>query len=352
MIALYETDDFEFDKKEYVFSMKAKRIKNDLTIGVFSSSSPISATVPIRYDRGKEYLASKGFQIVDGNLFREQDFYRSGSIKQRADEFNQLLYNDEVQVLMAAIGGNNTNSILPYIDYEYLKNHPKIIIGYSDTTALLLGIYAKTGLVTFYGPALASSFGEFPPFVDMTFDYFKTIICDDISIPYEYKMPSVWTDEFINWSQQDRSKEENTNSWVCVTPGICRGRLIGGNLNTMEGFFGTEYMPEIKAGDILFIEDSLKDACTIERTFSMLKLAGVFERIGGIILGKHEKFDDNGTGRKPYEILLEVLNDCQIPFLAEFDCCHTHPMFTMPIGCQVELNATDKRIVLLEFPLE
>ena len=108
--------------------------------------------------------------------------------------------------------------------------------------------------------------------------------------------------------------------------------MIGGNLNTMEGFFGTEYMPEIKEGDILFIEDSLKDACTIERTFSLLKLAGVFEKVGGIILGKHEKFDDNGTGRKPYEILLEVLGDCQIPFLADFDCCHTHPMFTMPIG--------------------
>ena len=79
----------------------------------------------------------------------------------------------------------------------------------------------------------------------------------------------------------------------------------------------------------------------------MLKLAGVLDKISGIILGKHEKFDDNGTGRKPYEILLEVLNNCQIPFLAEFDCCHTHPMFTMPIGCQVELNATDKTVKLL-----
>lgn len=332
--------------------MKAKKVNKNLSIGVFSSSSPISATVPVRYNRGKEYLESKGIRIVDGNLFGKRDYYRSGGIKERADEFNRLLYNEDVQVLMAAIGGNNTNSILPYIDYEYLKHHPKIIIGYSDTTALLLGIYAKTGLVTFYGPALASSFGEFPPFVDMTFDNFKSVIYDGVSVPYEYKMPAVWTDEFIDWSRQDRGKAENANSWVSVIPGICRGKLIGGNLNTMEGFFGTEYMPEIKKGDILFIEDSLKDACTIERTFSMLKLAGVFDRIGGIILGKHEKFDDNGTGRKPYEILLEVLDGCQLPFLAEFDCCHTHPMFTMPIGCLVELNATDKKITLLECPLE
>lgn len=332
--------------------MKAKQINGSLTIGIFSSSSPISATVPVRYNRGKEYLASKGIRIIDGNLFGKQDYYRSGSIKERADEFNQLLYNDEVQILMAAIGGNNTNSILPYIDYEYLKQHPKIIIGYSDTTALLLGIYAKTGLVTFYGPALASSFGEFPPFVDMTFDYFKSMIADSISIPYEYQMPRVWTDEFINWGEQNRGKTETPNNWVSVIPGVCRGRLIGGNLNTMEGFFGTEYMPEIRKGDILFIEDSLKDACTIERTFSLLKLAGVFDKIGGILLGKHEKFDDNGTGKKPYEILQEVLGDCQIPFLAEFDCCHTHPMFTMPIGCQVELDVTNKRVTLLEHPFE
>lgn len=330
--------------------MKAKKLKDGFTIGVFSSSSPISATVPVRYNRGKEYLTAQGIRVIDGTLFGKHDHYRSGSIKERADEFNQLLYNDDVQVLMAAIGGFNTNSILPYIDYEYLKKHPKIIVGYSDTTALLLGIYAKTGLVTFYGPALASSFGEFPPFVDMTFDYLKSIVLDDILLPYEYKMPSIWTDEFINWSQQDRGKEEYPNSWMSVNPGVCRGRLIGGNLNTMQGIFGTEYMPQVKAGDILLIEDSLKDACTIERSFSLLKLAGVFDKIGGIILGKHEKFDDNGTGRKPYEVLMEVLNGCNIPFLAEFDCCHTHPMFTMPIGCTVELDATNKRVTLLDDP--
>lgn len=332
--------------------MKANKVKKDSTIGVFSSSSPVSATVPVRYNRGKEYLTNKGFHLIDGVLYGKRDFYRSGSIQERANEFNQLLYNKEVKILMAAIGGNNTNSILPYIDYEYLKKHPKIIVGYSDTTALLLAIYAKTGLITFYGPALASSFGELPPFVDMTFDSFQEVLCHDLSFPYTYQMPSVWTDEFIDWSKQDRAKEERENNWVCVIPGICKGRLIGGNLNTMEGFFGTEYMPEIRKGDILFIEDSLKDACTIERTFSMLKLAGVFDKISGIILGKHEKFDDNGTGKKPYEILLEVLNGCQIPFLAEFDCCHTHPMFTLPIGCQVELNATDKSVKLLELPLK
>ena len=332
--------------------MKAPRPKNNTTIGVFSSSSPVSATVPVRYYRGKAYLEAKGFRVIDGKLCSKRDGYRSGSIKERADEFNSLLYNDEVDILMAAIGGNNSNSLLPYIDYDYLKQHPKIIIGYSDTTALLLGIYAKAGLVTFYGPALASSFGELPPFVDQTFDYFNSLLHGDWPSPYEFKMPAVWTDEFISWSEQNRSKAEYPNSWVTVNPGVCTGRLIGGNLNTMQGFFGTEYFPKIKEGDILLIEDSLKDAATIERSFSLLKLAGILDKVGGIILGKHEQFDDNGTGRKPYEILSEVLNGCIVPFLAEFDCCHTHPMFTMPIGCWVELDATNRKVTLLENPLE
>lgn len=330
--------------------MKVKKMQNKITIGIFSPSSPVSAAVPIRYERGIKYLEEKGYHIIHGNLYGKKDFYRSGSIQERADEFNALLYNDKVQILMASIGGNNTNSILPYIDYEYLKKHPKVIIGYSDVTALLLGIYAKTGLVTFYGPAAASSFGEFPPFVDWTFEFFDSMIKGEMTFPYDYQMPAAWTDEFIKWDEQNRSKELRENHWICVNPGACSGRLIGGNLNTMEGFFGTEYMPEIKKGDILFIEDSLKDACTIERSFSLLKLAGVFDRVSGIILGKHEKFDDNGTGRKPYEILQEVMGNTEIPVLAEFDCCHTHPMFTLPIGCQVMLDARNKKVSLLENP--
>ena len=295
--------------------MKAGKLNGQITIGVFSASSPVSATVPVRYDRGIEYLKSRGYEMIHGSLQGKQDFYRSGTIQQRAEEFNNLLYNEKVQILMASIGGNNTNSILPYIDYEYLKKHPKIIIGYSDTTALLLAM-----------------------------------VKGRITCPYEYPMPEFWTDEFIKWDEQDRSKAQYKNDWICVKPGVCQGRLIGGNLNTMEGFFGTEYMPEIRKGDILFIEDSLKDACTIERSFSLLRLAGVFDRVSGIILGKHEKFDDNGTGRKPYEILQEVLGETEIPVLAEFDCCHTHPMFTLPLGCQVRLDAENKTVSLLESP--
>lgn len=320
------------------------------TIGIFSSSSPISATVPVRYDRGKDYLQSKGHTVVDGMLWRKQDSYRSGSIRERAEEFNSLLYDDRIDILMSSIGGNNTNSDLPYVDYDFLKSHPKIIIGYSDTTALLLAIYAKTGVHTFYGPALASSFGELPPFVDWTYEYFCKLVTDNMNVPYTFPQPKCWTDEYLDWKSQDRSKEPRENAWHCIHAGVAEGRLIGGNLNTMEGIFGTEYMPEIQQGDILLLEDSLKDASTVERSFSLLKLAGTFDKAAGIILGKHELFDDCGTGRKPIDILLEVIGEPKIPILADFDCCHTHPMLTMPIGCKVRLDAENASVMLLENP--
>ncbi|MEG0308927.1 MAG: LD-carboxypeptidase [Clostridium sp.] len=325
-----------------------KKLKIGDGIGMFSPSSPITSTVPMRYKRGKEFLESKGFNIVEGSLTGKSDYYRSGSIKERAEELNELIRNPKVRCIMSTIGGMNSNSILPYIDYEAFKRDPKIIIGYSDVTAILLGIYAKTGINTFYGPATAASFGEFPPFVDVTYDYFKEILIEDIKLPYTLRNPKVWTEEMVDWKTQDRAKLEYKNEVITVHEGMVKGRVVGGNLNTMQGIWGSEYMPEIRCGDILFIEDSLKDIATIERSFSLLKLNGVFEKVSGIILGKHELFDDCGTGRKPYKVLLEVVGECNVPFLAEFDCCHTHPMMTLPIGVEIELDATNKKVTILE----
>lgn len=324
-----------------------KKLEIGDAIGIFSPSSPITYTVPKRFKRAKAFLEDKGFDLVEGNLTGKSDHYRSGTIEDRAEELNSLIRNPKVRCIMATIGGMNSNSILPYIDYEALKQDPKIIIGYSDVTAILLAIYAKTGIKTFYGPALVASFGEFPLFANMTYEYFKEMLIDETSMPYVFPMPEFWTEEYIDWAEQDREKKKNENQWITVYDGIARGRVIGGNLNTIEGIWGSAYMPEIKAGDILFIEDSLKDIATLERSFSLLKLNGVFDKISGIILGKHEGFDDMKTGRKPYQVLLEVLGERKIPFLADFDCCHTHPMLTLPIGAEIKLDATNQEISLL-----
>lgn len=316
-------------------------------IGIFSSSVPATATAKLRYNRGKEYLQQKGFQIIEGNLTGKQDGYRSGTPKERAEELNILLRDPTIKMVMSSIGGTNSNSLLPYIDYEAFKNNPKIVVGYSDTTAILLALYAKTNIPTYYGPALIPSFGEFEPLVNDTYSYFERYFCRS-NVPYSIAMPKVWSDEMINWLAFEKPKKLYQNNWIGIYEDVVEGRLIGGNNNTMYGFIGTPYYPIIKNGDILLIEDSLKDAATVEKNFAMLKLHGVFDKVGGIILGKHELFDDAGTGKKPLDILLEQLDGRVIPILADVDCAHTHPMFPLAIGKKIRLNTTEKTITCIE----
>lgn len=324
------------------------RLKKGDKIGIYSPSSPITHSSPVRYARAKSFLEEKGFEIIEGSLTGKRDFYRSGTIQERVEELNELIRDPEVKCIMSTIGGTNSNALLPYIDYEAFAKNPKIMIGYSDATAILLAIYAKTGIPTFYGPALVPSFGEHEPFVGHTYDYFSKILMEEQKFPFDVPVPPYWSDEPLNWEVKTAEKEQRKNDWISVNNGVATGRLIGGNLNTMTGFWGSSYMPVIKNGDILFLEDSMKSASTIEKSFNLLKVNGVFERIAGIILGKHELYDDEGSRRKPYEILLEVLGASNMPILADFDCAHTHPMLTMPIGRTIKMDATNKKVQLID----
>jgi len=152
--------------------MFAQRLKKGDLIAIYSPSAAATVFAKERYARAKAFLEAKGYRIKEGSLTHKRDFYRSGSIQERVDELNALIRDPEVRCILSTIGGMNSNSLLPYLDYEAIKKDPKIFVGYSDVTALLLGIYAKTGLTTYYGPAMVASFGEFPPYVEETFEYF------------------------------------------------------------------------------------------------------------------------------------------------------------------------------------
>lgn len=319
-----------------------------INIGIYSPSSPATVTALERYERAKTFLEEKHFQIVTGSLTGKSDYYRSGSPKERAEELNALLRNPNVDMIMSTIGGTNANSMLPYIDYETFRQHPKIVVGYSDATVILLALYAKTGISTFYGPALVPSFGEFEPLVNDTFKFFEHYFLKPQALPYEIPMPPYWSDEPVNWLEKTVDKQLKKNEWLAIQQGVAEGRLIGGNANAMYGFIGTPYFPEVLEGDILLVEDCLKNAAVVEKNFAMLKLHGVFNKVSGIILGKHECYDDLGTGRQPYDILLEQLDGIEIPILAEVDICHTHPMHPIAIGKRVKLDATAKKIYCVE----
>ncbi|WP_339009484.1 S66 peptidase family protein [Aeromonas popoffii] len=329
--------------------LKPPGLKPGDTIGFFSPSSAATAWAPHRFARARAFLEAQGFRLKAGSLTGQQDHWRSGSIAARAEELNALIRDPEVRCIMSVIGGSNSNSLLPYLDFDALKRDPKIIIGYSDVTALLLGIYAKTGLVTFYGPALVASFGELSPLVDETLAGFSQIcLAGGGAVPHTLPTPAYWTDERLDWENQTRAKQCQPNRQISVGAGRVRGRLVGGNLNTMAGIWDSPYMPAIARGDILLLEDSLLTADTVERSFAHLKLCGVFDRIGALVLGKHELFNHQGSGKRPLDILLEVVGEPAFPILAEFDCAHTHPMLTLPLGIEVELDLDAQTLTLCE----
>lgn len=328
--------------------IKAKALKQGNTIGVITPSAPAPMKFQERYKRGLNQLREMGFNIVEGKCSRKSQSYRSSTIKERSEELNELIYNKDVKAIISTIGGTNSNSLLPYIDYEYLKNHPKIIMGYSDVTALLLGIYAKTGLTTFYGPAIVPSFGEYPEMLPKGMEYFQDVVQLNKRTPYTLEIPEYWTEEMLDWNTQVRGKEMVKNDgWKCLRTGNVTGKLIGGNLNTMSGFMASNFFPNLK-DSILFIEDSFKDMAIQERTLSMLKVAGVFDEIKGLIVGKHEHFNDLNSPFSIEDLLLEVIGDTDFPILTNVDIGHTFPSHVFPIGIEVELDARRGTITFLE----
>lgn len=323
-------------------------LKKGDKIGMFSPSTPGTVTAYQRYQRAKAFIEEKGFVIVEGELTGQSDVYRSGTPKARAEELNKLLRNPDIKMIMSTIGGTNSNSLLPHIDYEAFKDNPKLIIGYSDATAVLLALFAKTGITTYYGPALIPSFGEFEPLVTDTYRYFEQYFLEENRLAYEVPIPPFWSDDPVNWLEKTTEKKLYDNEWITGQGGVAEGRLIGGNVNAMYGFIGSPYFPIIEDGDILLIEDCTKNASVVEKNFAMLKLHGVFEKVAGIILGKHERYDDLGTGKRPLDLLIEQLDGIDIPILAEFDTCHTHPMHPLAIGKKVKLDADAKKVVCIE----
>lgn len=313
-----------------------------MKIGFFSSSTPITQISPQRFQRAKNFLLAKGVELVAGNLTGQSDFYRAGSIKQRAEEINQLIHDDSIDVLMATIGGLNTNAILEYLDFEYLDQHPKVVVGYSDTTAFLLAVTTQApNCRVFYGPALVASLGEFAPLVDYTWQVFEEVFKQkDVTIT----APTTWTDESINWQKFEHAKKMVPNQWHYTDTPVLSGKILGGNLDTMAGIIGSKYFPTFTKENLLLIEDAEKDAAIVEKNFAMLKNLGTFNKVKGIILGKHALFDDLGTNRQPIDILLEVLGDLKVPIIYDYDSAHTVPMITTPLGSLATLDAKSMRV--------
>ncbi len=314
--------------------------KKKIDIGIFSSSSDLGYKYQDRVLKAVKILEENGFNINLGCLWNKSIGYTTASAKQRGDEFNNLAKNNKI--LMSMIGGYNSSSILSYIDYNLIKKNKTKVIGFSDTTSILLAIYNKTKLPVYYGPALLPSIDEQEYIKNWNIKQIKDFVIGDKK---NIINPDFWTDEKIDWSKYNGKTEKKlySNKLESINNSIIEGRLIGGNLNTIVSIYNTEFMPKIKEGDILFIEDSLKSIDECERNFAFLKNSKILDKISGVIIGKIEGFDPKNSN-ETYESLFLKFLDRKIPVLMKFDCSHCHPMNILKIGSRIRLNTFNNTI--------
>lgn len=337
----------------YFDKHKLPKLNEGSTIGIISPSCPITYDAPYPTEIAKKFLNSKGFKIVKGNLYGKIDScYRSGTIKDRAEELNEMIHNDEVECIMASMGGYVSVSMLPYIDYDYLKQHPKVIVGHSDVTSLLLAINEKCGFPTFYGPNFITSFAHKQFFQEYALDAFLKVI--NHSEPYTILKPEYYTDEATDWyttkevfNETLKNEKAIPNEWKTIVPGIAKGRLIGGNTDNFSLLYGNSYCPVIQEGDILFLENINEEVDFFERAVSSLYTHGIFDKISGLILGKPKGYNDLQSNKSELDILFEIIGKPKFPILADVDCGHTVPIITLPIGTEIEMNAKEKEITVL-----
>ena len=325
--------------------LKPKSLKKGDTIGIFTPSSPAYIVNEELFLNGIKNLESLGFKVKLGSLTasRATQGYRSGSPQDRADEFMDLILDDEVDALISTIGGNNSSSMIPYLDFSLIRKKRKIFCGYSDVTSLHLSILKYSGLKTLYGPAVMTWFGEYPDGIKESTESFINAVTITSDSPRELKPFPKWSNHLRNWTNGDWKnvpRKWNVNKgWKVLNPGEVQAEIVVANLNTLMSAAGTSYFPELE-GKILLIEEMSAPWSNEERNLRQLQLMGVFDKVSGLIMGKPEMPDSEGATFGLDELLLEVVGERDYPILSEFDCSHTVPMHTIGQRVFVRLSAT------------
>lgn len=320
--------------------IKPHRLKVGDTIGIVAPADPVRGFCSDQIiERGYEYLRKKGFAVLEGESMKKNTLYHTaGSVEERVADIHSFLRNDKVKCIMAFWGGLNSNQLLDYLDYELIKAEKKIIIGYSDVTALTTGITTKTGLVTFSGPAVIS-FAKPQPF-DYTWSFFERILVNP-SNEIEVVESNEYADDLYFLREDDDHRIFKKNQGIKLfNKGYSEGAIIAGNLQTLLLLSNTEYLPSVK-DKILFIEeDESSTPAHIDRFFCQMKHLGWLNQIAGLVVGRfteHSKFSNNDTFE---DILNRYLGDVKYPVIYNVDFGHSDPMITIPNGGTCIINNT------------
>lgn len=302
----------------------AQRLEKGDTIGVFSpAASPLDWSAE-SFKNASDFFERKGFKTIGGSLTSKGEAYSINSPRAVAEEFNNLILNSEVKCILAASVGSSLDSVLPFIDYEAIKKHPKIIVGCSDVSRLCLEIYLKTGLVTFYGPSFVTGFGWDKKEAELSYEYFEKVLVN-LECPLTLKSPL------------------HTQEWKTHVEGKVSGRLIAASLFA----FTSKFTKEAQDRDILVLESDGRDRHEVSRQLVWLN-EKFSDKIAGVVFGRNQSFDDEVPIPSPFNIWKVWNAKRDFPVMANFNCLRGIPRVTLPIAVLSELDTVNKTLTLLE----
>lgn len=274
--------------------------------------------------RFEELLKKMGFLVVLGETLTKKKGYLAGTDEERATELISFFSDPTVDAIITMRGGWGCARLLDKLDYSIIQSNPKVLMGFSDITSLLVAIYIKTGLITFHGLVGVNSWNEFST------DIFKRVVC----IGENYSFPL------------DQSA---VNTFVTIHGGKARGRLIGGNLSVLSAMIGSPYF-EFPENSILFLEETNEEPYVIDRLLTHFKLSTGYTHINGIIFGQCSKClaEKPDESMPTIEVIREHFSELQIPVSYGSPIGHVINKWTLPVGVEVEMDADTGALTLLE----
>jgi muramoyltetrapeptide carboxypeptidase len=316
-------------------AIKPKRLAQGDTVELVAPANATFNTVDLQIAR--ESLEALGFKVKVGAHLLDRHGYLAGDDKARAADINAAFADHSVAAVHAIRGGWGSARLLPYLDFDTIRRNPKILIGYSDITALLLSVLGKAGLVTFHGPIGLGRWDSY------SLDYYTRVLFGGEQVTYSNKQ-----------GLSDRNALVQTEFRTqTITPGKARGRLVGGNLTVMTTILGSPYLPDWE-NTILFTEDVHEDFYRIDRMLTQLKLAGVLGKIKGFVFGSCSECgpgDGNYGALTLEEIFADHIKPLGVPAWQGAMIGHSQPQWTLPLGVEVEIDADKGTLTLLESPV-
>lgn len=313
--------------------LKPKRLSKGDTVGLIAPASNVETD---EFNRAVQNLEGLGFKVKVGKNARNQNGFLAGTDKERLEDLHWAFSDSEIKAVWCVRGGYGASRLLPSIDYNLIKKNPKILIGYSDITALHLAITNNTGLVTFHGPVASSNYN----------DYTKNHALDVLMNPTApYK---------IELSEFNKTNESFLYKTEVISKGKARGRLIGGNLSLLTALAGTPFGLKNIKGKILFIEDVNEAPYRVDRMLTQLRQSADLKSLAAIACGI---FEDSSARRKTaaeivpptqIDVIKERLGDLGIPIIYGLSFGHIREQFTLPIGIKAELDTENSTLTFLE----